>query len=294
MSRNDACALIVVDYGQKMDLGLLAKNLHSDMVDAMNVLNTVDPSCVVTSDLSNGPTVQQFRVMIRTEWRLMADILQDSRVFGDNVEMLRKYFETASFREVHSVFEQMKELGEALLRDIENSKDRFSKLTTITYDDRQWNHPDHPNKRRGILKEKITFNDAALRILNRLSAMQEFWKAQLAIIRRTLNIDHPNQMSLRIEEALELAHDWEGYGRAIAAAVDGIHYTSDMVLVETHKGSILVTETGDESHLKMLFWRLWGLSAPYICYLRAWVTSSSLRNVTSDKNSRRPLEYRRM
>ncbi|KAG8770914.1 hypothetical protein FRC15_003722 [Serendipita sp. 397] len=150
MSRNDARALIVVDYGQKMDLGFLAKNLHSDMVNAMNVLNTVDPSSVLTSDLTNGPTVQQLRVMIRTEWKLMADILQDSRVFGDNVEMLRKYFETASFREVHSVFEQMKELGEALLRDIENSQDRFSKFITITYNrDRQWNHPDKLKERRG-------------------------------------------------------------------------------------------------------------------------------------------------
>ncbi|KAG8824580.1 hypothetical protein FRC17_009077 [Serendipita sp. 399] len=231
-----------------LSLGLIARNLHLDMIEFMKALNRLRPDGESPTTGLPGGTGAQFRADIRQEWKLIANILQDSRMFADDVEMLHMYSKHADIREVYSVLQGMKILAEKLMEDIEGSKGRFADATTESpYRDNDWNSYDDWNDRTlageflpaetHVGPPVITLKMATAMIIGKLAIMHEFWRSQMAIIDHILANDLSNQVSLTLEEANDLADDWQGYERSIADAINGIHLVSDMVVVAPRIGS---------------------------------------------------------
>ncbi|KAG8824578.1 hypothetical protein FRC17_009075 [Serendipita sp. 399] len=230
---------------QPADIGLLAQGFPPRMAGIVDALNDAYAAVISVSGPSSDQIIRtgkHFRSELRAHWKSMADILQDSRQFAAEVDMLHRYSRGANAGEIRRTLKGMSAIAKELMGRIVQSEGVCVELLgKFPY------APDVLTQGYGSYEQTVplqgTIGEVNIRgaqkhfqsLLQELrglhTSMLEFWKRQLAIVDNSLEGNHPNRISLRMEDAAQLASDWDKYDLSLEDAINKVLDTSDEVVV---------------------------------------------------------------
>ncbi|KAG8784574.1 hypothetical protein FRC15_003025 [Serendipita sp. 397] len=199
---------------------------------------------------------KQFRTKLKEEWEMIADILQDHRLFNGDVQILHNSIGRITREECMEFMEDMETLSASLAQRNETmyggGKFRsspyerfFVEIQNPLYGPEPDVEECEPLFDNAVYNDGLTarsqFSSASKGIRAVMIQFRNFWNEQNTFIKKSLVNLKEGDIDIAYQEAKQYAEQWSVYDKVTLSAIEEIIRVCDAVTIEPTSG-ILFTE----------------------------------------------------